>query len=232
MTTRTFTSLTISARCAIASARASGQAVSADGDTPAPVVVIDAGHGGSNLGAPGQRAGLFEKRVTLAVAHAVERRLSDAGLGVVMTRGRDEYVTLGERVRRANAAHARLFVSIHANARGASEAAMCASVQGKFWELHRSLFDTQTAWAPMLNPMPTFDSLAVAAKVDPTAWRKCMADHATRPIIDADQDRSSRVGVKSTPSFFIGDRALEGAYPADTFRVALDAALAKARSKD
>ena len=109
---------------------------------------------------------------------------------------------------------------------------MCASVQGKFWELHRSLFDTQTAWAPMLNPMPTFDSLAVAAKVDPTAWRKCMADHATRPIIDADQDRSSRVGVKSTPSFFIGDRALEGAYPADTFRVALDAALAKARSKD
>ena len=123
-------------------------------------------------------------------------------------------------------------VSIHANARGASEAAMCASVQGKFWELHQSLFVTQAAWAPMLNPMPTFDSLAVAARVDPTAWRKCMADHATRPIIDADQDRSSRVGVKSTPSFFIGDRALEGAYPVDTFRVALDAALAKARARN
>jgi protein-disulfide isomerase len=121
--------------------------------------------------------------------------------------------------------------SIHANARAASEAAMCGSVQGKFWELHQGLFDTQASWQSQKDPLPTFDSLAVAAKVDPAAWRSCMSTHATAKLIDADRDRSSRAGVESTPSFFIGDRALTGAYPVDSFRVAIDQALAKAGAK-
>ena len=121
--------------------------------------------------------------------------------------------------------------SIHANARAAAEAAMCASVQGKFWELHESLFATQPGWEGQKDPLPTFDSLAVAAKVDPVQWRSCMASHATIKLIDADRDRSSRAGVQSTPSFFIGDRALAGAYPADSFRVVIDQALLKANSK-
>jgi protein-disulfide isomerase len=121
--------------------------------------------------------------------------------------------------------------SVHANARAASEAAMCASVQGKFWELHESLFATQPAWESQKDPLPTFDSLAVAARADPVQWRSCMASHATMKLIDADRDRSSRAGVQSTPSFFIGDRALTGAYPADSFRVVIDQALLKAATK-
>jgi protein-disulfide isomerase len=121
--------------------------------------------------------------------------------------------------------------SIHPNARAAAEAAMCASVQGKFWELHESLFATQPAWHVQKDPMPTFDSLAVAAKVDPAAWRSCMSTHATAKLIDADVARSTTSGVQSTPSFFIGSRAMAGAYPADSFRVALDQELAKAGTK-
>jgi protein-disulfide isomerase len=119
--------------------------------------------------------------------------------------------------------------SIHAHARAAAEAAMCASVQGKFWELHESLFATQEKWEAQSNPVPTFDSLAVAAGVDGKAWRDCMTTHATAKLIDADHDRSRSAGVQSTPTFFIGDRKLEGAYPTDSFRVAIDSALAKAR---
>ena len=119
--------------------------------------------------------------------------------------------------------------SIHKNARAAAETAMCASVQGKFWPLHESLFNTQRRWAGVENPMSTFDSLAVAAGVNPAAWRQCMTSHATAPLIDADHDRSSSAGVQSTPTFFIGDRKLEGAYPVDSFRVAIQAAIAKAR---
>jgi len=117
--------------------------------------------------------------------------------------------------------------SIHPNARAAAEAAMCASVQGKFWQLHESLFRTQGQWENQPNPVPTFDSLAVAAGVDAKGWRDCMSTHATARIIDADHDRSRTAGVQSTPTFFIGDRKLEGAYPTDTFRVALDSAIAK-----
>ena len=76
-------------------------------------------------------------------------------------------------------------LSMHANARAASEAAMCASVQGKFWPLHASLFDSQEKWAGQANAIPTFDSLAVAAGVNGPAWRSCMTSHATAKLIDA-----------------------------------------------
>jgi N-acetylmuramoyl-L-alanine amidase len=81
-------------------------------------VVIDAGHGGSNTGAPGLFAGGSEKRVTMGVARALARELRARGFAVVLTRSRDEYLTLRERVRRANAAAAGCFVSLHTNASG------------------------------------------------------------------------------------------------------------------
>lgn len=81
-------------------------------------VVVDAGHGGSNTGAPGLVAGAYEKRVTLAVARALVEELRARGLEVVLTRHRDEFLTLRERVRRANAAAPDCFVSLHANASG------------------------------------------------------------------------------------------------------------------
>jgi N-acetylmuramoyl-L-alanine amidase len=78
-------------------------------------VVIDPGHGGSNTGAPGQR-GAYEKQVTMSIARALKRRLEEASVKVVLTRDRDTYLTLRERSRRANAAGADVFISLHTNA--------------------------------------------------------------------------------------------------------------------
>jgi protein-disulfide isomerase len=119
---------------------------------------------------------------------------------------------------------------IHKNAQVAAEAAMCAGVQGKFWELHSSLFQTQPRWAESKTPIIVFDSLARAAGVELKGWDRCMTSHATAKLIEADRDRSAKAGVESTPTFFVGDRALAGAYPVDTFRVAIDQALAKLKS--
>jgi N-acetylmuramoyl-L-alanine amidase len=82
---------------------------------PVLTVVIDPGHGGSNLGARGCD-GVLEKQFTLAVARRVKRALEQRGAKVILTRERDAYLTLGERVRRANGAGADLFLSIHGNA--------------------------------------------------------------------------------------------------------------------
>jgi len=119
---------------------------------------------------------------------------------------------------------------IHPNAQAAAEAAMCAGVQGKFWELHGSLFTTQARWAEQKSPMAVFDSLARAAGVDSKMWVNCMTTHAMAKLIEADRDRSTKAGVESTPTFFIGDRALAGAYPPDTFRVVIEQAIAKAKA--
>jgi N-acetylmuramoyl-L-alanine amidase len=95
------------------------------------VVVIDAGHGGHDPGAP-TADGRHEKEVTLAIARqaraAIERKARAEGLAVDvrLTRDGDSFVTLGNRVRLARQWRADLFISIHADsapnalARGAS----------------------------------------------------------------------------------------------------------------
>lgn len=92
-------------------------AVSAEADA-APIIVLDPGHGGTNTGAHGPEIKRYEKRLTLTIARATARYLRHwaPGLIVRLTRNRDEYLTLGERVRRANGIGADLFVSIHLNA--------------------------------------------------------------------------------------------------------------------
>jgi N-acetylmuramoyl-L-alanine amidase len=80
----------------------------------APVVVLDPGHGGSNLGSRG--AGLDEKRLTLELADRVARRLRAHRVDVRLTRTDDRTLTLRQRVAIANRAAADVFVSIHANA--------------------------------------------------------------------------------------------------------------------
>lgn len=78
-------------------------------------IVLDAGHGGEDQGARGQR-GLLEKDVVLDVTRRLRDRLSELGYRVVLTRNEDEKVSLRDRVDRANGAKGDLFVSIHANA--------------------------------------------------------------------------------------------------------------------
>src|SRR5438552_1819518 len=82
--------------------------------TVGPLVVLDPGHGGANLGAAGRL--LREKQLTLAVALRLRGLLVDRGYRVVLTREDDRYLTLRERVRRSNAVDAALFISLHANA--------------------------------------------------------------------------------------------------------------------
>jgi N-acetylmuramoyl-L-alanine amidase len=91
-------------------------------NAPTFTVAIDAGHGGSNRGAPTKQEGTFEKHLTLSLAKQVERMLaSEKDLKVVLCRRADTLLPIRARVRCANQAHARLFISIHANAAGPIE---------------------------------------------------------------------------------------------------------------
>lgn len=76
-------------------------------------VVIDAGHGGSDVGAT--REGIYEKDLTLDMSKRLETILKKKGLNVLMVRTNDEYVSLQDRVAFAEENKADLFVSIHVN---------------------------------------------------------------------------------------------------------------------
>ena len=79
------------------------------------IVVIDAGHGGMDPGASGPD-GTHEKDVTLAIAQALAARIDQVtGMHAILTRDTDRFILLPDRMRLARAAHADLFVSIHAD---------------------------------------------------------------------------------------------------------------------
>jgi N-acetylmuramoyl-L-alanine amidase/putative methionine-R-sulfoxide reductase with GAF domain len=78
-------------------------------------IVVDAGHGGWDLGTVGRR-GLLEKDLVLEIAQRLGKLLeSRLGAEVIYTRQDDNYIPLDDRAGIANQAQADLFVSVHAN---------------------------------------------------------------------------------------------------------------------
>ena len=83
---------------------------------PPPLVLLDPGHGGKDPGAIGV-SGTYEKNVALATAQELQRQLSAGGrYRVELTRTRDIFIPLEDRVGIAQRRGAMLFVSMHADA--------------------------------------------------------------------------------------------------------------------
>jgi len=82
-----------------------------------PRVVVDAGHGGVDVGGP-MRLGdrLHEKDVTLQMALKLGEALRERGIDVVYTRTTDTLIALADRGKIANQANGNVFISIHVNA--------------------------------------------------------------------------------------------------------------------
>lgn len=80
------------------------------------IVVIDPGHGGHDPGAIGRR-GTKEKHVVLAISRELYRLVNKTpGMRARLTRSKDYYISLRERLRRARKYNADVFVAIHADA--------------------------------------------------------------------------------------------------------------------
>src|SRR5262249_14088896 len=92
--------------------RAAHAPVESDRDV---IVAVDAGHGGQDPGAIGH-SGTREKDVVLAIARLLAQRINEEpGMRAVLTRNRDEFLVLRDRINRARVAKADMFVSVHAD---------------------------------------------------------------------------------------------------------------------
>lgn len=94
---------------------------SARWDETAPLVIVDAGHGGHDGGAVAN--GITEKNLALDLARRLRRELETAGLRVRMTRDGDVFLPLEERAALATRLKAAAFVSVHLNTDGDGTAA-------------------------------------------------------------------------------------------------------------
>ena len=90
-------------------------------------------------------------------------------------------------------------VSIHPRATKASEAALCAGDQGKYWEVHRRIFDAQRKLSD-----DDLRAHAEAEELDLAQFGRCLTDGKYNEQVKADMSEGSKAGVRGTPSFFFG----------------------------
>jgi protein-disulfide isomerase len=115
--------------------------------------------------------------------------------------------------------------NIHAEARGAAEAAACAEDQGKFWEFHALVFESSPKLAK-----DDLRKLAEQVKLDLAAFDACVAERRHRARIDADVEAGRAAGVSGTPAFYVNGIPLYGARSIEEFVKLIEGELAKGKS--
>lgn len=105
---------------------------------------------------------------------------------------------------------------IHPNARLAAHAAACGDDQGKFWELHRAIYENQSAWFPSRSATGFFRDYAKTVGLDQAKFDECMRSGKFAGRIQASLNEGNALGVSSTPSFVIGGRLYRGAMTSDS----------------
>jgi protein-disulfide isomerase len=114
----------------------------------------------------------------------------------------------------------------HAQAFPAARAARCAGEQGKFWEYYRSLM---TATGDLSDT--DLQGRADGLKLDPAAFKTCVASDRHDAAIKEGLESGTRLGVTGTPGYFINGRMVTGAQPLQQFQAVIDSELGGAASR-
>ena len=111
----------------------------------------------------------------------------------------------------------------HPYAPKAALAARCAGEQGKFWEYHDLLFDRQSSDSG-------WDFLALSKELglQEQTFQGCLNSGRFGEQISKDLQEGLKLGITSTPTFFVNGRPLVGAQPTANFQALIDPLLAQA----
>ncbi|MDH5505871.1 MAG: DsbA family protein [Anaerolineae bacterium] len=114
--------------------------------------------------------------------------------------------------------------SIHANAVPAAQAALCAHEQNAFWEFHDLLFTMQIKLG-----RAAYEQYAADLQLNTGLFTQCLDAGRYVDQIQADYEFAARLGIRSTPTFFINGIPLVGAQPFENFAAVIDRELKSQR---
>ena len=119
---------------------------------------------------------------------------------------------------------------MHARALPAARAAHCAGEQGKYWEMHDSLFAKQNALS-----VPAILDRTESLSIDKAKFTECLSSEKYTTDIQKSVSDAQKMGIDGTPTFFLGVieangdvtivKRFAGAAPFDVFKSELDALL-------
>jgi protein-disulfide isomerase len=97
-------------------------------------------------------------------------------------------------------------LDVHNHAFLAARYAEAAGLQDLFWEMHDVLYDNQTLWSAVDDPIALFDGYAMQLGLDVSQLHIDLESPAIRDKILADQRGGTRAGVRGTPTLFLNGR--------------------------
>ncbi len=112
----------------------------------------------------------------------------------------------------------------HAQALIAAEASMCANEQDVkiFWKMHDAMFADQSKL-----DQPNLIATAKKAGAKEAEFKACLESGKYKAKIDADVAEGTNIGIKSTPTFFVNGKLINGAQPIEVFSEVIDEELSK-----
>jgi protein-disulfide isomerase len=118
----------------------------------------------------------------------------------------------------------------HKRALDAARAAEAAGLQGRFWEMHDSLYENRDSWMNAAAARPALVSCASKLGLDVERFQKDMDSAEVSKRIAADRERLKSLGLDKTPCVFInGDLLTTRPITIEAVHAAIDAALEKSK---
>ncbi len=110
--------------------------------------------------------------------------------------------------------------SIHPDAMPSAIASLCANDQNAYWDYHEKLFSSESL------DEATFIQYATDLNLNVDEFTACLSSGKHDDYIKQDMDFALKLGVQSTPTFFVNGLAIVGAQPLSSFQQLIDKEIA------
>lgn len=117
---------------------------------------------------------------------------------------------------------------MHSNAVPAARAVEAAGKQGKFWEMYNKVYETQKDWSLEKNTDEIFTGFAKSLGLNTDQFVKDMTSQEVQKRIDADVADATRLGINSTPTFYLNGEKIQNPASLEDFDTLIKAAMLKA----
>lgn len=118
---------------------------------------------------------------------------------------------------------------VHKNAQISAQAAEAAGLQGKFWEMHNKLYETQTEWSEQSDPSGKFADYAGQIGINVNQFKSDLNSQKVKDIVQKDADLATKLNLQGTPTFFINGNQVTIKTGFEDLKNAVDQALAQTK---